>query len=65
MDGLRFERYIKLLLERIGFYSVKLIPRFDLGVDVIATKDNVTWGIQVKLYSGMVTAHAVRQVVTA
>ena len=65
MDGLKFERYIKLLLERRGFYSVKLTPRFDLGVDVIATKDNVTWGIQVKRYSGMVTAHAVRQVVTA
>ena len=61
MDGLKFERYIKLLLERKGFYSVKLTPRFDLGVDVIATKDNVIWGIQVKRYSGMVTAHAVRQ----
>ncbi|MBC7708127.1 restriction endonuclease [Polaromonas sp.] len=65
MDGLKFEHYIKLLLERKGFYGVKLTERFDLGVDVIATKDNVTWGIQVKRYSGMVRANAVRQAVTA
>jgi len=65
MSGLEFEKYIKLLLERKGFSSVKLTEHFDLGVDIIATKEGVTWGIQVKRYSGTVKANAVRQAVTA
>ena len=64
MDGLAFERYIAALLKRQGYTNVKLTERYDLGVDIIADKNGVRWGIQVKRYSGLVKALAVRQVVT-
>jgi restriction system protein len=64
MDGLSFERYIASLLKRQGYTNVKLTERYDLGVDIIADKNGVRWGIQVKRYSGLVKALAVRQVVT-
>lgn len=65
MNGLDFERYIADLLKRHGFYNVSLTEQFDMGVDIIAEKDGVRWGIQVKRHSGLVKAAAVRQVVTA
>jgi len=65
MDGLEFERYVAALLKDHGFTSIKLTDRFDLGVDIIARKDGVMWGIQVKRYNGVVKADAIRQVVTA
>jgi restriction system protein len=64
MDGLAFERYVASLLKRQGYTNVKLTERYDLGVDIIADKNGVRWGIQVKRYSGLVKALAVRQVVT-
>lgn len=65
MTGLEFEKYVANLLKRHGFKNVKLTEEYDLGVDVIAHKDGITWGVQVKRYSGLVKAEAVRQVVTA
>ena len=64
MDGLEFEHYVAKLLRRNGFHNVSLTEKYDLGVDIIAEKDGIRWGIQVKHYSGLVKAHAVRQVVT-
>lgn len=65
MDGLVFEKYVAELLKSQGYTNVTLTERFDYGVDIIATKDQVRWGVQVKRYSRMVKAEAVRQVVTA
>ncbi len=65
MDPLAFEVYIAKLLKHRGFRNVRLTERFDYGVDVIAEKDGVRWGVQVKRYNNMVKAEAVRQVVTA
>jgi restriction system protein len=65
MTGLEFERCIAGLLKKQGYISVKLTEKYDYGVDIIAVKDGITWGIQVKRYSGLVKADAVRQVVTA
>ena len=65
MTGLEFEHYIAGLLRENGFRKVKLTERYDFGVDIIAEKDEVRWGIQVKRHEGMVKANAVRQVVTA
>lgn len=65
MDGLEFEKYVADLLRRRGFTRVSLTERFDLGIDVVAHKDGITWGVQVKRYSGTVKAAAVRQVYTA
>ncbi len=65
MSGIEFEKYVADLLRRQGYTGIKLTERYDLGVDIIARKDGVTWGIQVKRSSGMVKAAAIRQVVTA
>lgn len=65
MPGLEFELYIADLLKHRGYTNVRLTEKYDLGVDIIAEKNGIRWGIQVKRYSGLVKASAVRQVVTA
>jgi restriction system protein len=65
MTGLEFERYVAQLLLLQGYGAVRLTEKYDYGIDIIAIKDGITWGIQVKRYSGLVKADAVRQVVTA
>jgi len=65
MTGLEFERYIAKLLKNQGYSHVKLTEEYDYGIDIIASKNGTTWGIQVKRYSGLVGADAVRQAVTA
>ena len=64
MTGLEFEQYAAGLLKQNGFHKVRLTERYDFGVDIIADKDGVCWGIQVKRHTGLVKANAVRQVVT-
>lgn len=64
MDGLAFEQYVAHLLRANGFRNVSLTEKYDFGVDIIAEKDGIRWGIQAKRYSGLVKADAVRQVVT-
>ncbi len=65
MPGSEFEKQIVRLLKKSHYTNIKLTEKYDLGVDIIATKDDICWGIQVKRYSGQVKADAVRQVVTA
>lgn len=64
MDGVSFEYYIAQLLAERGYSNVSLTEQYDYGVDIIAEKDGVRWGVQAKRYSGLVKAEAVRQVVT-
>ena len=64
MDGIAFEKYVANLLEQQGYSNISLTEQYDYGVDIIATRDGICWGIQVKRYSGLVKAEAVRQVVT-
>ncbi|MEO6513347.1 MAG: restriction endonuclease [Candidatus Saccharimonadales bacterium] len=64
MDGLAFEEYVAEILRHKGYKNVSLTEYYDWGVDVIAEKDGVRWGVQVKRYAGVVKADAVRQVVT-
>lgn len=64
MTGLEFERLVARILRSQGYKAVKLTDKYDYGVDIIAEKDDIRWGIQVKRYSGLVKADAVRQVVT-
>lgn len=64
MDGLDFEKYVVSILKKQGYSNIRLTEQFDYGVDIIATKNGIRWGIQVKRYSGLVKAEAVRQVVT-
>ena len=65
MTGLEFERYVAKWLQNRGYTDIKLTEKYDYGVDIIASKHGTKWGIQVKRYSGLVKADAVRQVVTA
>lgn len=65
MDGLEFERYVADLLRRHGYTKVRLTERYDLGIDIVAEKNNERWGIQVKRYKSLVGADAVRATVTA
>ena len=64
MDGITFEQYVAQLLMERGYINVSLTEQYDYGVDIIAEKDGICWGIQAKRYSGLVKAAAVRQVVT-
>lgn len=64
MDGIEFEKYVARMLKRQGYSQIRLTEKYDYGVDIVAAKDGVRWGIQAKRYSGLVKADAVRQVVT-
>lgn len=65
MSGLEFEVYLKLLLEQRGYTHVQLTTTYDLGVDLIARKDGLSWAIQAKRYKSTVGLDAIRQVVAA
>lgn len=65
MDPLEFERYVARLLAHQGFRDITLTERYDYGIDIVAKKNGITWGVQVKRYSNLVKAEAVRQTVTA
>jgi len=60
-----FERYVAMLLKARGCTDVRLTEYYDRGVDIVATKDGVRWGVQVKQYSRPVRKDAVEQVYTA
>lgn len=65
MTGLEFEKCVANLLRNQGYRHVTITERYDYGVDIVAVKDGVRWGVQVKRNSYLVKAIAVRQVVTA
>lgn len=65
MNGLKFEYYLADVLRKRGFSNVKVTEKYDLGVDIIAQKDGITWGIQAKRYNSIVKLAAVRAAYTA
>ena len=51
LDGIEFEEYIKVLLEKLGYDNVYTTPASnDYGADVIAEKDGIKYAIQCKNY---------------
>ena len=55
MTGYDFEKYCARLLSLNGFTSVSVTKDSgDQGIDIIAFKENVKYGIQCKLYSSRV-----------
>ena len=64
MTGLEFEKYVAKYLMNQG-YKTKLTEKYDLGIDIVAVKDGIRYGVQVKRHKGVVGANAVRQAVTA
>lgn len=65
MSWNEFEYFVADWLIDRGYTDVRLTEHYDLGVDIVAKKDGVTWGVQVKHYRGLVGINAVRQVVVA
>jgi len=65
MSWKEFEIFVAKWLKREGYVNIQLTEHYDLGVDVIAEKDGIKYGVQVKHYTNMVKIEAVRQVVVA
>lgn len=62
MEGHEFEHFCADLLQRNGFTDVEVTKASgDFGIDVLAQKDGVTYGIQCKCYSDTVGNHAVQE----
>ena len=63
MDGYEFEKYCAACLREMDFEDVSLTPKSgDFGVDIVAKKEGVTYGIQCKRYDGPVGVTAVEEV---
>lgn len=63
MEGHEFEYFCARLLEEAGFIDVEVTRGSgDYGVDILAEKEGVTYGIQCKRYTGPVGVEAVLQV---
>lgn len=61
--GIAFEAIVCKILTANGFYNVKNTRASgDYGVDVLATKNNMTYAIQCKCYKGAVPNKAVQEV---
>lgn len=62
MDGQKFEHFCADLLRSSGFSNVEVTQASgDFGIDILAQKDGVTYGIQCKCYSDTVGNHAVQE----
>ena len=62
MNGSEFERYIACLLKKNGYTNIKITSTTgDQGIDVIATKDSQTFGIQCKRWKKNVGNKAVQE----
>lgn len=65
MSWSEFEMFVAKWLKHEGYSNVRITEHYDLGVDIVAEKDSITWGVQVKHYRNFVGINAVRQVVPA
>lgn len=62
MNGLEFEQYCSELLIANGFQNVSVTKASgDYGIDILATKDMITYAIQCKVYSEPVGIKAVQE----
>jgi restriction system protein len=65
MDGVSFERVVADLLRSRGFHRIKLTEHYDFGIDIIAERGGIRWGVQVKRHTRLVKLSAVSQAVAA
>lgn len=63
LDGIGYEKACAEYLERNGYLNVKITPASgDQGVDIIAEKNGMKYGIQCKFYSQPVGNKAVQEI---
>lgn len=63
MEGHDFEYFCAEILKKCGFYDVEVtVGSGDQGIDIIAFKDGVKYGIQCKCYSSDIGNKAVQEV---
>ena len=64
MDGIEFEKFCQILIERMGLAVERTSPTRDGGIDLVANCSNILFKgkyyIQCKRYSGSVGVGAVR-----
>ena len=63
MSGFEFENFIKTLFMKMGFHAYNTQKSNDQGIDVIAEKNTVKYGVQCKCYSSTVGNSAIQEVV--
>lgn len=61
LDGFQFESFISLLFNILGYESQTTQNTGDFGIDVIAEKDGVRYGIQCKLWQADVGNKAIQE----
>lgn len=62
MDGWEFEEYIGELLLRNGFTHVEVTKGSgDQGVDILAIRDGISYGVQCKHYTSKISNKAVQE----
>ncbi len=63
MDGIQFEKFCKKLLIKNGYENISMTAiSGDQGVDIIAYRDRVKYGIQCKCYSSNVGNSAIQEI---
>lgn len=63
MDGFEFERFVQTLFVKMGFNAYNTQKAKDQGIDVIAEKNGIKYGVQCKCYSSSVGNNAIQEVV--
>ncbi|WP_423800021.1 restriction endonuclease [Neobacillus sp. SAB-20_R2A] len=63
MSGHEFESFVSELFCKMGYNATVTKGSGDQGIDVLAEKNNVKYGIQTKCYSGSVSNKAIQEVV--
>ena len=63
MDGIQFEKFCRKLLIKNGYENISMTAiSGDQGVDIIAYRDLVKYGIQCKCYSSNVGNSAIQEI---
>lgn len=63
MNGTEFENFIGLLFTKMGYKASVTKTSGDQGIDVIAERNGIKFGIQAKCYSNVVGNSAIQEVV--
>lgn len=63
MDGHEFESFLAAMLSKLGYNTTLTKITGDQGIDIVAIKDGIKFGIQAKRYSSNVTNSAIQEAV--